>query len=524
MRGALSSQSVGVTVFDVSPDGATSMASPEPLRTRSSTTEPWRSSNQRERRDLPTTTRVALRERAKARTSSTTERPGMVTTSAPSSAASRMVSARWPCSASDKRGVAIGLDIERDQFGIEPVGGALGGAHGIGGGGAGIEADDHPLAGRPRAGNGMLAHVAQHLPVDALGGAAQRQLAQSRQVAGREVMAQRALGLLADIDLALAQALHQVGRREVDQLDLVGGVDDAVGHRLAHADTRDARHHVVEALDVLHVHGRVDVDAGAQKLLDVEIALGMAAAGGIGVGELVDQDQRRPALQDGVEVHLLEDAAAILDLAPRQHLEARELGLGLGAAVGLDDTDHDVDALFPAPARRLQHLVGLADARRGAEEDFQLAARFLLRRLQESVGRGAGIFTQGRHGRSLSPLGQRVEGQIEPQHVDPRLAQHAQFAAYGVLPDKTLQVGLLQTTCLGDPWHLPGGGRRRDMRIEAAGRGGYEVDRHALAQLLGIAPDPLDQRLGGRAEVRAAEELARVVGLCRRSADGRPWK
>ena len=322
--------------------------------------------------------------------------------------------------------MAIGLDVERDQLGIEPVGGALGGAHGIGGGGAGIEADDHPLAGRPRAGNGMLAHVAQHLPVDAFGGAAQRQLAQGRQVAGREVVAQRALGLLADIDLALAQALHQVGRREIDQLDLVGSVDDAVGHRLAHADAGDARHHVVQALDMLHVHRRVDVDAGAQKLLDVEIALGMAAAGGVGVGELVDQDQRRPALQDGVEVHLLEDAAAILDLAPRHHLEAGELGLGLGAAVGLDDTDHDVDALFPAPARRLQHLVGLADARRGAEEDFQLAARFLLRRLQESVGRGAGIFTQGRHGRSLSPLGQRVEGQIEPQHVDPRLAQHAQ--------------------------------------------------------------------------------------------------
>ena len=55
-----------------------------------------------------------------------------------------------------------------------------------------------------------------------------------------------------------------------------------------------------------------------QQLLDVEIALGMAAAGGVGVGELVDQHQRRPALQDGVEVHLLERAAAILDLAARQ--------------------------------------------------------------------------------------------------------------------------------------------------------------------------------------------------------------
>ena len=43
------SQSVGPDGAGASPDGATSMASPEPLRTSSSTTEPWRSSNQRER-------------------------------------------------------------------------------------------------------------------------------------------------------------------------------------------------------------------------------------------------------------------------------------------------------------------------------------------------------------------------------------------------------------------------------------------------------------------------------------------
>ena len=191
-------------------------------------------------------------------------------------------------------GVTVGLDIERDQLGLEPVGGALGGAHGVGGTGAGIEADDHALAGRPRAGDGVLAHVAQHLVVDPLGGAPQRQLAQRREVARREIVAQRALRLLADIDLALAQPRHQVGRREVDQLDLVGGVDDAVGHGLAHADAGDARDHVVQALDVLDVQGRVDVDAGRQQLLDVEIALGMPAARGVGVGELVDQ-HRAPA-------------------------------------------------------------------------------------------------------------------------------------------------------------------------------------------------------------------------------------
>ena len=148
-RGAPSSQSMRPAGSGLSPDGATSTARPEPLRTSASTTEPWRSSNQRERCDLPTTTRVTLRERAKARISSTTERPGARTTSAPSCSASRSVSASRACSASLNSGVAVGLDIERDQLGIEAVGGALGGAHGVGGVRAGIDADEHALAGAP---------------------------------------------------------------------------------------------------------------------------------------------------------------------------------------------------------------------------------------------------------------------------------------------------------------------------------------------------------------------------------------
>ena len=105
-----------------------------------------------------------------------------------------------------QQGMPAGLDIERDQLGIEPVGRALGGAHRVGGIRSRIDADQHALARAPRPGDGMLAHVAQHLVVDALGGAPQRQLAQRRQVAGREIVLQRALGLLGDIDLALARA------------------------------------------------------------------------------------------------------------------------------------------------------------------------------------------------------------------------------------------------------------------------------------------------------------------------------
>ncbi len=57
--------------------------------------------------------------------------------------------------------------------------------------------------------------------------------------------------------------------------------------------------------------------------------------------------------------------------------------------MGLDHADDDVDA-GPAPGvRALQHLVGLADAGGGADEDLEPAARALLaaRRFQQCLGR-----------------------------------------------------------------------------------------------------------------------------------------
>ena len=102
----------------------------------------------------------------------------------------------------------------------------------------------------------------EQLLVDALGGAPQRQLAQRGQVGRREEVLERPLGLLRDVDLALLQALDQVVGREVDQLDVVGAVEDRIRHGLAHAHAGDLRDDVVQALDVLDVDGRVDVDAG----------------------------------------------------------------------------------------------------------------------------------------------------------------------------------------------------------------------------------------------------------------------
>ena len=203
----------------------------------------------------------------------------------------------------------------------------------------------------------MRLHLGEQLLVDPLRGAPQGELAQCRQVGGREEVLERPLGLLRNVDLPLLEPLDQVVGRQIDQLDGVGAIEHRVRDRLAHAHMRDLRHHVVEAFDVLDVDRGVDVDAAAQQLLDIEITFRMAAAFDVGMRELVDQNDLRPAGDDGVEIHLLEPLALVLHAPARNDLEAFEQRLGLLAAVGLDDADDDVVAVLscgrgPAAASR----------------------------------------------------------------------------------------------------------------------------------------------------------------------------
>src|SRR5262249_34867919 len=131
------------------------------------------------------------------------------------------------------------------------------------------------------------ARVAARPPAEPSGAA--QALAQCRQISLREVVPDRTLGLLRHIDFTFTQALDQISRREVDDLDIIGLIEDTVGHGFAHAYPGDAGDDVVETLDMLNVERREDVDAGGDQLFDIEIALGMPASRRVGVGQLVDK-------------------------------------------------------------------------------------------------------------------------------------------------------------------------------------------------------------------------------------------
>ena len=111
--------------------------------------------------------------------------------------------------------------------------------------------------------------------------------------------------------------------------------------------------------------------------------------------ELVDHAHLRLARKDGVDVHLFELDALVRGSSGGDDLEIADLRLGVGAAVGFDEADDDVDAARLQRARVLEHRVGLADTWRGADVDAQPRAVLLLEPLEQLLRRRAhGIGTR----------------------------------------------------------------------------------------------------------------------------------
>ena len=71
------------------------------------------------------------------------------------------------------------------------------------------------------------------------------------------------------------QAFDEFPRREIYQNHVVRCAEQGIRNRLVHAHTGNARHNVVQALKMLNVDGRPDIDTVAQQLLDILIATGV---------------------------------------------------------------------------------------------------------------------------------------------------------------------------------------------------------------------------------------------------------
>ena len=257
---------------------------------------------------------------------------------------------------------------------------------------ANAQINHHALAGGPRTGDGVSTHVIDHLRVDPFGGATQRQFAQSGQIAGSEEVVDGQSGLFGHIDLAFVQALDQLVRGQIDQFDLIGLGQNLIGQGFADLDAGNLLDDVVQAFQMLDVQGGEHVDARGQQFVHVLPAFQVARAGHVAVGQLVHQRQFGTPRQQGVQIHFLEGAAAIVDLDRRKDRHPLQKPFGFAAAMGFDDAGDHVDAVAHALARGFQHGIGLANARSRPKKDLKAASGFALRLGQQCVGRGAKIF------------------------------------------------------------------------------------------------------------------------------------
>ena len=95
----------------------------------------------------------------------------------------------------------------------------------------------------------------------------------------------------------------------------------------------------------------------------------------------------------------------------------------------LDIADDDIATARTQTARGFQHRVGLAHARAGAEKNAQLAPSrpglFRLDRREQLIGIGARVIH-----RRLLCIRASIEREVQLQHVDARLAEHTEGAAF----------------------------------------------------------------------------------------------
>ena len=190
---------------------------------------------------------------------------------------------------------------------------------------------------------------------------------------------------LLGVDLAGAQPLEQRLGGEVDQHDLVGPAEHGVGHDLADPGPGQLGDVVVEALEVLDVHRREDVDSGGEHLVDVLVALRVLEPGAL-VWASSSIRASSGARASTARRSISSSAMPPYRRAARDDLEAIGLGDRLGAVVRLEVADHDVAAGLGLGLALLEHAVGLADAGRHPEEDL-VAAASLHRRPRQAPSR-----------------------------------------------------------------------------------------------------------------------------------------
>ena len=115
------------------------------------------------------------------------------------------------------------------------------------------------------------------------------------------------------IYLAGLESREQFIGRDIDQHNFICFIKHGIGQRFGNADSRDATDHIVQALQMLHIDGRKDIDACAQQFIDVLPAFRMTRAGRIRVRQFIHQDQCGMPREGGVDIEFTDRLAPMIN-------------------------------------------------------------------------------------------------------------------------------------------------------------------------------------------------------------------
>ncbi len=240
------------------------------------------------------------------------------------------------------------LNVHGDPFGMETRRHRSGGPHQTGSPGLHVHADHDRFGGRPRSDHGMVAAIHLHLLVDPLGGSPESHFAQCDQIPLAEEILERLLRLLRHVDFAVFQTLQQVIGGEIDQLDIIGLFKHRVRHRFTHPHSSDLSHHIVQTFQMLHIDGRIDVDARLQQFLHVLPSFRMPGTRGIRVGQFVHENELRTTGERGIEIEFPQGRSTMLD----QHVAAESSALPAGLPFPHDHAFRPTRSTTSTPSRR----------------------------------------------------------------------------------------------------------------------------------------------------------------------------
>ena len=261
------------------------------------------------------------------------------------------------------------------------------------------------------AGAGILAFF--RAAVHTVGRAAQSNLPQRHKVLSGEKMVHGAAGLKRTVNFSPVQPGQKVIGFDVHQLHLIGIIEHTVRHAFAHCNACNSGYNVVQAFQMLNIHGGVHINAKRQQFFDILAALSVPAALRVGMGKLVHKKKGRAACDGSVQVKFAQRHVFVFHAQRRQLFQSLQQGERIRTRVRLDVSGHNVGSRRECRVCGFQHGVGFSHARSIAEEYLQSAAHMrrigllLLDLMQNPVGVRPFVLHENASCRALAKIGNK---------------------------------------------------------------------------------------------------------------------